>query len=360
MKKIILVSLVCSYFLLTTCNDNNVAKCAITNIDQTKWVDRFGDHVLLYIKSKWLSCKHQIPLLLHNFELADHLALFDAEIPLPINYQKSFSHVIGLAKESSINSNTNALYATDFCCELIEPSIEEFEQFRSRIRTLVAPAKQFKKLEIPPDVISIAVHVRRGSGNDRSLLSQQLFTHTQPSIFITDKPYNILDEPNCTNKAIHTQSWGCSDTVFPFRFMPDQYYIDQIILLSKLLNDAPLYVYIFSDHHNPREIVDRFAQIINKPNITFDCHMENKSSGAQVVHDLFAMTQFDCLIRARSHLSIIAEFIGDHKIVISPKNYQWIDKNKLVATEINLHVHDPALKEIIEKNVALYSQENTQ
>ena len=57
-----------------------------------------------------------------------------------------------------------------------------------------------------------------------------------------------------------------------------------------------------------------------------------------VVDDFFALTQFDCLIRADSNFSFVAAKLAHYEIVISP----WhgiIAENETIIDEINLEMN---------------------
>ena len=41
--------------------------------------------------------------------------------------------------------------------------------------------------------------------------------------------------------------------------------------MSKLLQDQPMYVYLFTDHPNPTELMKTIQEEINAPHIQFDC-----------------------------------------------------------------------------------------
>jgi len=78
--------------------------------------------------------------------------------------------------------------------------------------------------------------------------------------------------------------------------------------------------------------VESYKVIIDNPNITFDSRQSSDQSPTTILEDFFSMSKFDCLIRPRSAFSICAQLIGDHKIVLFPKNYKW-QNNKLIITD---------------------------
>ena len=183
----------------------------------------------------------------------------------------------------------------------------------NEIKKMIKPYKPLPEFNLPENIITVAVHVRKGGGFDAPLLSKQ------KSPFYAD------------------QRW-------PTKFPPDQYYIDQIKQLSEMLGDPPLYVHIFTDHQKPTEIVERYRKAVSKPNITYHCREEGNRHDRNILEDLFAMAKFDCLIRGSSHFSLSAQLIGNHMIVIHPKKAKW-EGNKLIIEEVNTIIKCPSLLE---------------
>jgi hypothetical protein len=54
-----------------------------------------------------------------------------------------------------------------------------------------------------------------------------------------------------------------------------------------------------------------------------------------VLKDFFAMTKFDCLIRPASSFSVIAEIMGDFKVIIQPKKFHW-ESQQLIIDEVSI------------------------
>ena len=129
-----------------------------------------------------------------------------------------------------------------------------------------------------------------------------------------------------------------ADKKFPLKFPPEQYYVDQIKRISKLFDDVPLFVYIFTDDSSPLGLVEKIKKAVNKNNITFACRNRGNVHYAHVVEDFYNMSRFDCLIRSGSHFAIAAQLLGSHKIIIYPKHWQWVGK-KLVIDEVFIVDH---------------------
>src|SRR5439155_21357397 len=124
--------------------------------------------------------------------------------------------------------------------------------------------------------------------------------------------------------------------------------IDQLIFLSELLNDQPLYVYIFTDDKDPLSLMHLYEKVINKPNIQFDCRKEKNQHNMNVLDDYWNMAQFDCLIRSSSLFSCSAQLLGNHKIIISAQHGEWIG-DILVINKIGITVYNKKKNSLNEK-----------
>jgi hypothetical protein len=164
---------------------------------------------------------------------------------------------------------------------------------------MVAPINRINKIDLPEGVVTVAVHIRRGSGNDGALLAEK-------------------------NKSAGGKNY--LDVYWPDKAPSVNFYIDQIKRLSSLVNDQKMYVYVFTDDKKPGDLVSRMDSELNMPNVTFDYRKEQVG----VLDDFFAMTYFDCLIRSNSNFSKCVEPLGDYKVVIYLKHAYWGGKEVIV------------------------------
>lgn len=211
-------------------------------------------------------------------------------------------------------------------CSIEQPS------FGQRVRAGLAPKKMLP-FPLPKDRPTVAVHIRKGGGFDHPVLSQQYET----------------DTPNIHAKGTF------SDKNAPFKFPPEQYYADQIMLLHKLLDEQSIYVYVFTDDKDPKKIVHRLEKKINHPNITFDYRKEGNSHNANVIEDICAMSQFDYLIRSGSHFPWIAQMIGNHKAIVYPKTMRWKGQF-LQVTSVDIVFPDKVNNTLITKTIPLIKE----
>lgn len=298
---------------------------------------RFGDNIYHYSKVKWLSFKYNIPLLYKPWKYSDKLTMHTLEIHYTSDIEKQFNQLIGLKNNVSINVDT--ISSTLFVHEghLHDPQFKvnspenilyeymvRYPQFAQELKKMLQPVISMPLLDLPSDKITVAVHVRKGSGHDKPLASIQQYSNYEQLVSY--------------EKELRLGHFSDKVPIWATKFPPEQYYIDQIKKLSSLLNDAPLFVYIFTDAKNPNDLIKKLEQIINKPNITF-AYRENNTFNYQnqIIEDYYNMAQFDCLIRSSSRFSLAAQLLGNHKIIIYPKHARWIG-NKLVVDKIGIIV----------------------
>ena len=276
---------------------------------------RFGDNLVAYCHAQWIAYKYKIPLLYKPFEYSDQLMMHLLETSYSEELEQQFNQVVAhVRKDSPIDPEKGNLHEVHFFPEdIFIRSKSPFpffvidwhnQGFKELLQKMICPINPIKKPIIPEGYMSIALHVRKGTGWDipcHRMTPQQLTAH------------------------------------MPGRFAPDSFYINALTRLIDLFPDNNLYVYLFTDHDKPAELVQKYQQAVNCERMTFDYRKEENNEYINVLEDFFAMTYFDCLIRAESHFSIIASKLGDYKVVISP--YHGVIKGETVFIDkINLEL----------------------
>ncbi len=280
-------------------------------VTYTKSGGRFGDNLITYMHAKWISYKYQIPLLYDPFPYSDQLQLHKEERLYNDSIKNTVNHIqtVVTLVNSQINKNSSTLYIIPYYPEsLYEVSMDanlaympinwEDINFKQILKQHIKPVTELPKLNLPNDRIAVAVHLRLGDP----------FFHSTPRLFL--------------------------------KFPSLEFYIAQIKRMSKLLQDQPMYVYLFTDHPNPTELMKTIQEEINAPHIQFDCRREVPGTDTNMLEDFFALTQFDCLVRPDSNFSIAAEKISDFKIIIYPLNPLTDgDKNDVDMVGIKWRLH---------------------
>lgn len=272
---------------------------------------RFGDTLLNYIKCKYFAAKYDLLFFYRPFLFSDQLRMHVDEKYLSSLDLTQFKEINSIHLYKQPEKTDSILYVSNFYTETPDNFIEYIIQDKAlyaEIKRMINPREKLS-FSLPSDKTSIAVHVRKGGGFDRPLLSGS----------------SSNDAPDPVKYI---------DCCHPLKFPPDSFYISQIRFISEQLENKPLYVYIFTDDKNPQNIAETYRQAVNKENIVFDYCRKNEPFDNHLIHDLFFMKKFDCLIRPESAFSIIAQVIGNHKIVISPSTYHW-EGSTLIIDEAN-------------------------
>jgi hypothetical protein len=271
---------------------------------------RLGDQLLVYVKAKWFAHYYKGDFLLTPFDGFEHFDFFLHEQPMEFGAKKR----IMLDDESPLLQNAtyddfvylahlhtkSSLWEHWYDHTTWHQCIDD-QKFRSQIRELFKPTYAVTLISLPTDRISVALHVRKGGGFDKPTLS--------PPIVIP-----LSDDERYMQYA---------DQAAPLKFAPDSFYIAALRTLSEIFDNAPLYVYLFTDDQNPSAIVDAYTKILAMPHIKFDFRATENGPDEHVVDDMINMSRFDCLIRSESSFSKIADIIGNHQLILFPHAHRW-------------------------------------
>lgn len=276
---------------------------------------RWGDQLLMVIKGKWITheCnkkyQHNLPFLYKSFKYSNQLIMHTKE--KHFSSHKYFKRVVPV-KNIPQNIQPHILYEVDFYASIDWKKLLHDTEFMNELKESIAPVFELPSLDIPSNTITIAVHIRKGSNGDGPLSSPQ--EYQMPTKKRELPPY---------------------DKAFPLKFLPLQYYIDQIKYIASFFNGLPLYIHIFTDASDPSDLVQKIKEKVNIPSISYGFFGGNDRYATSVVEDFFIMAQkFDILIRSGSNFSAIADLIGEHKIIIKAVKAEWINNNILVAKKV--------------------------
>lgn len=297
---------------------------------------RLGDHLLAYIKAKIVSRLSGLPISCRAFKWSNHFALSKYEKSFSL---KSYTKVnLNFYTKKNLNKITRKCQMAElskpiaYVCDLktkIKPfkgfnDIYKFvrsnQLFKNELLRMVAPIEPIEQLDIPTDMVSVAVHIRTGGTFEKTSLQQHNTNYKKVSVV---------------------------EMEYPTRFPPEEYYIEQLKKIAEIIK-KPLFVHIFTDDTKPLAIIARFKKQLPPSDyaITFSCRTTENDHNLNVLYDLFNMTRFNCLIRPASSFSKIAQLLGDHRIIIYPAKASWI-VNQVVVTKVSMinHYNDsPSIK----------------
>ena len=258
---------------------------------------RFGDNLLSYSRAKWLSYKFNIPVLYLPFKYSNELMIHKQEAMYTHELAQQFTNIVRIPdkKRYQLLPDNNTLYISHWDADV---TIDWFDTtFIEDLKKNIYPRTPIEKVTIPENCISVAAHVRNGGG------------------FTADTQQ---EKERC-----------------PLRFVPDEFFIDQIARIADMFPEQNLYVYIFTDHQDPASLKKKFKNALHNSRITFGYRRQDNAHNANVLEDFFSMMDFDCLIRPGSHFSRFVQRLGRNTLVIYPESVKKID-GKAVIEVINI------------------------
>jgi hypothetical protein len=259
---------------------------------------RFGDNLFSYSRAKWLAYQYDIPIIYFPFPYADQLLLHEKEVMYNDDIPQQFSSITRLSSKTDfpLYKNNDTLYISHWKTDVTIDWNDK--KFVEQLKTLIAPIHLYEKVAIPDGYVSVAVHVRNGGGHVHD---------------------HAIEKARC-----------------PLRFVPDEFFIDQIRHIAHMFEGQPLYVHIFTDHQQPSVLLEKFKGALRDKKILFGCRIEGNAHNANVLDDFFAMMDFQCLIRPGSHFSRFVERLGNNQLVIYPAHSRYISKDLSIIDTIGI------------------------
>lgn len=277
---------------------------------------RLGDQLLCYLGAKVFARQHPDLFYLHRKDVAcNGLVLDDCENIYTPELDCTFDAVEKIEHNTVFDTHKKILYklpcglAFKHTQQLFQDSPPD-KDFLEDLKRMIVPKGSIALVAMPKNMVSVAVHVRKGSDTD-----------------------------HCDN-ALYAR--------FPRKFLPDQFYIDQIRKLADYFSNQQLYVYLFTDMDDVSSLKKQYERaLLDRPTVHVACNHDslykkkrlrrksksNNSYTHTILSDLFSMVKFDCLIRSNSNFSRVAQIIGDHKLVICAAQVHWDKENEVVVVD---------------------------
>lgn len=276
---------------------------------------RLGDNLVTYIKARWIAYTNDLPFLYVPFAYSDQLMMHELDTMYEEKkHRRHFTqerHIWCHSEESVVvTKDSRTLYFVYNGTRLTQGDIVDIhdQDFIDVLKRVLKPRNGIVPYEFPVDTVTVALHVRKGGGYDPPLLA---------------------DGRKKGQRAYADVRW-------PLRFPPDEFYVQQIQKVLDMFPGHLLYVHIFTDDKEPERLVKQFQQALgNPPVIRWAYRAHGNHHDAHVVADLFAMTQFDCLIRPDSCYSKCAQVLGSHKVIVYPLSYRW-EGDRMIINEVGM------------------------
>ena len=278
---------------------------------------RFGDCLVTYIKAKWIAHYYNIPFFFQPFAYSNRLAAHSLEKWASFNkkQKKKLDFYTDVSSQKQPTAFIVHLHTKMKDIDVFERIVHD-KSFGAEVKKMLAPVVPINWLKLPSDKITVAVHIRKGSGGDMPLYSQQEYEGHQGSVIYTEK-------------LLYRKAY--SDKKWPIKFPPNQFYIDQIKKLAELCDYKPMYVYIFTDYAYPEVLLKKISDGVGLPTIEYDSHAKHTYS-TTFIDDFYTMARFDCLIRPGSGFSRACQLYGDHWISMYPTKATWKENRLIIDT----------------------------
>lgn len=269
---------------------------------------RFGDNIITYCKAKWVANKYNIPLLFRNFESADQLMMSELEQRLTKEKKAKFAKIKMILddEKNTIDPYSNTLYVVHYYYkdkdwpafdgktdwiqhDVMFKSFKKNSAFVTKLKQMLAPQKETVHIPSNKNNLSIALHVRKGSGPD-------------------------------TEEVIKDH---------PLKFPPDTFFIEQVKTIAQENPDKNIDLYLFTDDKNPQKLAQEYSALLNEKRIRIFHRSSSEQNSKALADDLQLMTECDILVRGSSSFSKIAQIIGNHTKIVFPTKYIRNQENKI-------------------------------
>ncbi len=259
---------------------------------------RLGDNLVTYVEARWLAYKVGLEFYYRPFKYSDLLAMHT----MHTNYRDHDKlRIVSVEDVEKFVQKTDTLYVIS--CFPLNNHIDWNDPiFYQMMKEEISPLITIPKLEVPKGDLNVGIHVRRGGGWD----------------------YQLKQKGTLIN-ASFSGGTVFEDVLFPMRFAPDTYYIEQLRYLLERFPDRKLFVNIFTDDPRPDLIAEKYTRELAHSRITFNYRTEGNKHDANVLEDLFMLSQCDILIRSASNFSAMAGRLGRAKLEIYPSDCVWED-----------------------------------
>lgn len=258
---------------------------------------RFGDNLIAFSHAAWLAYSMDIPLVYKPFPYSYRLKMdIDPSIKREAEYQQceqkqlltAQDYLDFLAAMQHDTTQKKVLYTLRYFPE----SSYEYDQnvglaqyikvdwedpgFKNFLKKMISPITVGPRKNVDSSKTTVALHVRKGGGFD-------------------------------------PQGWEIYSAL---KAPPDHFYDSALNMLATMLK-KPLYVFIFTDHQQPKEIQQRFEEKFKDSDIVFSSDVAPQD----LVHDFFAFEGFDYIIRPDSNYSVMATHLFSYKGMVCPAHY---------------------------------------
>ena len=310
-KKIV----VCSIILFGLSNVEAYQKHAITHgIDG----GRFGDQILSYAQTRYVSFITSVPFLYRSFPHGNsHLLDFSYDARSYDECRSQFNRTLYIKTGGEF---------LDFFRQIEDPNTPP------TLYILNYFTSDISEWEYDVNRMVLLFNIPWRDGD----FHEHLLKAIKPKISIPD-----LTKENVLNVAVHVRivDYQHDGHDFALKTPKIDYYKNQIRRVYGLNKGRLTHVFLFSNTEKPLALLQDFQRSFGGENIEFNIQMLSRPALYEdsTVRDFFAMQSFDVLIATMSNFSLMASRLGNVGMVITPVHSvgkfpnDYIDRIQLVS-----------------------------
>lgn len=257
---------------------------------------RLGDNLVAYCHAYWIAYFFDLDLVYKPFKYSEQLRMHETDTFYSEGLAKRFKKTMHVNHALTYGVEENTLYIVPYFpeshieredprCPFLFQVDWANQGFIKGLKERIKPKYALAVPEFPQDCITLAVHIRKGTGWDIPQFAPTFEKLTE---------------------------------MHPLKWPPDSYYIAQIKRIIDLYPERKIYIHLFTDHDKPAEIVEIYKTYICSDRVSWGCRQEQNKHDLNVLEDFFALTHFDCLIRNESNFSFIASKLSAYNVLIGP------------------------------------------
>ena len=324
-------------FCLSLYTSNLISQHGITI--QRNNPGRFGNQWLPYLKAKWIAQEFGFKYLHHPFAYASSLNISVIEKSTHESGSEQFKRAVILKSTKQIVREYNknvppTLYIVNLYTHMVDPQGHKISyplKFRQILKKALLPQTVKPIAPGEYDTFTVGLHIRTGGTAAHIFNVKKRKYETKSSSDIKSGDRFVLDK---NHKKNH-----------PLKFLDAPFYVAQIQKLVRLYPEKKLSVYLFTDDEHPDKIAHDLTRLINNTHVSFIFRDKGNKHDANIIDDLIGLIHCDCLIRSESTFAVLAEFFGNHDVVISPHIH-----TKASQAHQNTHIRRQQVNEAIAIN----------
>ena len=249
--------------------------------NNAKWPGRLGDHLMIYIRTQWLTQEAGTRFLYRPFRGSRDLVLHDKHAKSGEWYTKQHTQF----KTKMIGPGENRTSPSPSKDTLNIVQYQEDFLDMVNVGPILKLLRSYLRPKFPPPLVKhatdiyVVLQIRTGGTYEKFAVSAQYY---------------------------------------PDKFLPIGFYIQALNIVLKTYPDKKLFAHIVTDDRKPESLAQILKKHISSKRVQWYWRQRGNAHNRHVVDDFYYLAQANVLIRSCSNLSRVAECIGKQMLVIAP------------------------------------------